>query len=126
VSGEVKPPEQGRLIPAHAEILKHQMEMDVREQDRADRELEQRAKAIARGQHYALSALAIVTSAVIVLGLEGHDWLAGTFGGATIVSLIGLFLTGRWDPRADSNRASQDPAGQAKRAPLRSSSPDEA
>jgi hypothetical protein len=102
------------------------MEMDLREQQRADRELEERAKAVARGQHYALTALVIVTAAVVVLGLEGHDWLAGTFGGATIVSLIGLFLTGRWEHRDDTKPAAKAPAGETRRAPLQAGSPDEA
>lgn len=42
----------------------------------------------------ALIALAFLAGS-IYLGINDHDWLAGVLGGATIISLVTVFITGK-------------------------------
>jgi hypothetical protein len=78
----------------------------------AKAELEARSKLAARGQLFAAGALVLILGAVVWLGLAGHDWLAGGIGGAYLVSVVGLFITGRYQelPKTDkkTDGATQD------------------
>lgn len=62
----------------------------------AEKELRARHELAHRGQTLAFAALVLVLAAVVTLGLHGHDWLAGTIGGSYLVSVVGLFITGRY------------------------------
>lgn len=48
-----------------------------------------------RGQNYGLAVSLLFLIASVILGLLGHDWLAGTLGAGTLVSLVAIFITGR-------------------------------
>lgn len=45
-----------------------------------------------RGQWFGLTVSVLFLIAATVLGLYGHDWLAGILGGGTLVSLVSIFV----------------------------------
>lgn len=56
------------------------------------------------------------------LGLAGHDWLAGILGGATIVSLVTVFVTGS-AARRNERLQKAEIAGQLEHQPAGSRTP---
>ena len=65
--------------------------------DQIDQEdMRERAKLARRGQIFGFVSLMLTLSAVVWLGLAGHDWLAAGIFGSAMVSTIGLFVTGRY------------------------------
>ena len=103
--------------PTQELIVRHAAEMDRREQDRADRELAERVRLARRGQNLAFASLVLILAAVCGLGLAGHDWLAGAIGGTYMVSIVGLFLTGRGDSEAGAPARLLASGGQPTAAP---------
>jgi len=52
-----------------------------------------------RGQMFGLiiGIIGILTGALLSYG--GHDWVGGIIGGTTVVSLVGAFITGKWQQK---------------------------
>lgn len=48
-----------------------------------------------RGQIFAFIVAVLFLAAAVILGMNGHDWLAGILGGGTLVSLVTVFLTNK-------------------------------
>jgi hypothetical protein len=65
-------------------------------QSRADRELEHRASLAKRGQGFGLASLFLILATVITLALTTHDWVAGCVGVPGVFSIIGIFVTGKY------------------------------
>lgn len=59
-------------------------------------EITERAALARRGQSFGFAALVLILATVIILGMNGHDWLAGGIGGSYLFSVVGLFITGRY------------------------------
>ena len=51
------------------------------------------------------------------LGLAGHDWLAGTIGGATLVSLVSVFVLGTTSRRNERVEKAKNATQQRGRRP---------
>jgi hypothetical protein len=79
----------------------------------AHQELKHRVDIAKRGQNFAFAALILVLATTLSLGLAHHDVLAGAIGGAYLVSVVGLFITGRYsDPRPATPSPSDPQVGQ--------------
>lgn len=48
-----------------------------------------------RAQNYAFYLSILFLVAAVLLGLYGHDWLAGCLGGGTLISLVAAFMAGK-------------------------------
>lgn len=48
-----------------------------------------------RAQNYAFYLSILFLVAAVLLGLYGHDWLAGCLGGGTLISLVAAFIAGK-------------------------------
>lgn len=48
-----------------------------------------------RAQNYAFYLSILFLVAAVLLGFYGHDWLAGCFGGGTLISLVAAFIAGK-------------------------------
>lgn len=60
-----------------------------------------------RGQYFGLIVALAGLGSAVYLGATGHDWLAGTIGGVTLVSMVTAFIVGKSEQR--SNLKKKDP-----------------
>ena len=63
-------------------------------------ELELRSKQVARGQYLGFASLVTMLTAVIVLSIINQPWVAGVVGGGSLVAVIVVFVTGKFEPRS--------------------------
>lgn len=93
------------VMPGLGKIV---VDMAVKEQDnRITNERKMIEAAISeskRGQYFGLSIAVMFLIAAVVLGINGHDWLAAILGGGTLVSLVLAFLSNRQTKSSDSKQ----------------------
>lgn len=71
-------------------------EEEQRHQIRCEQEIVHSSSSqSSRGQWFGFSIAILFLCGAVVLGLYGHDWLAGILGGGTLVSLVAVFLSNR-------------------------------
>ncbi|MDA0563906.1 hypothetical protein LG943_06130 [Streptomonospora sp. S1-112] len=99
----------GGLVELERLRFDHQVAMDMREQDRADRELELRARIAGRGQVFGLVSLFAILGTAITLGLLGQEWAAAGVGLPGVAMIVGVFVSGRL--RSPEPLPGADPAG---------------
>lgn len=56
-----------------------------------------------RGQNYGLAVSVLFLAAAVLLGLYGHDWLAGILGGGTLIGLVTVFVTNKKRNKTDED-----------------------
>lgn len=99
-----------RLLEAQRVALREQAV-----QSRADKELEHRVTLAKRGQNFGLAALALILSTVITLALTHHDWVAGCVGVPGVFSIIGVFVTGKYQTSASNTSTTSSSGSESSR-----------
>ena len=94
------------INPKAAEILfngfeKQQNHRIALEEEKVKRQLNQNG----RGQLFALIVSLFFALAAWDLGKADHDWLGGVLGGATLVSLVTIFILGKKKKMSDKDEA---------------------
>lgn len=87
---KVQPGFAERIVSMSEKQLDHRINCETKVVDGAVAESK-------RGQNYGLTVCILFLIATVFLGYLGHDWLAGSIGCGTLVSLVAIFVTGQKD-----------------------------
>ena len=95
----------------------HQHSLDLQIVQQKSKMLDCKTSLAARGQWIGLALTIFLSGAGVLLGLKGHDWLAGTICTTTIVAVVTIFVLQRkiGDPDDEDDDGGQ--GGGNKRSP---------
>lgn len=77
---------------------------------------------VKRGQYYGMASVVLLTLVGLLFAYMGQPWLAGSVIGATLVSIVAIFVTGQHsekpsDPTPEPEPKATSPSRDGKQAP---------
>lgn len=96
-SGPIPPPDTLRgyeeIRPGFAERIVHMAEQEQAHRIECEKKIVlETAAGSKRGQWMGFLVAIFFVIAAVILGLRGHDWLAATIGGGTLVAIVTVFV----------------------------------
>lgn len=71
----------------------------------------------ARGQAFGFGALVLILATIITLAVLGQPWLAGVVATSSLVGVVGIFVTGRFQSQSDADRELEPPESVRRSGP---------
>jgi uncharacterized membrane protein len=105
-SGPLPPPEHLReyeqIVPGAAErLIKMAEDQSVHRRGLENRVIDAQIRQSDRGQWMAVAVAMLFLAGSIWVTLAGFPWVGSILGGTTVASLVGIFITSKWQQKKD-------------------------